>query len=67
MFTGLTLQDFDNVYGKDIIKRYVKHEIKRLSYKRKEKIKRERKYGAGRSFKLDIRDRFLMLLVYYRL
>jgi hypothetical protein len=66
-FTGLTVQDFDNIYNKDIIKRYVKHEIKRLSCKRKEKIKRERKYGAYRSFKLDIRDRFLMLLVYYRL
>ena len=38
--------------------------IKRLS-KRKEN--RERKFGAGRPFKLDTRDRFLMLLVYYRL
>jgi hypothetical protein len=29
---------------------------------------RERKSGAvGRSFKLDVKDRFLMLLVYYRL
>ena len=33
----------------------------------KEKTERERKYGAGRPFKLDTRDRFLMLLVYYRL
>ena len=24
-------------------------------------------YGAGRPFKLDVKDRFLMLLVYYRL
>jgi hypothetical protein len=62
-FTGLTLQEFDNIYDKDIAKRYVKHEIKRFSCKRKEN--RERKYGAGRSFKLYIRDRFLMLLVYY--
>ena len=30
--------------------------------------KRERKAGAvGRPFKLDIKNRFLMLLVYYRL
>jgi hypothetical protein len=44
-----------------------KHEIQRLS-KRKGGKNRERKFGAvGRSFKLDIRDRFLMLLVYYRL
>ena len=31
-----------------------------------EKTEKE-EYGAGRHFKLDIRDRFLMLLVYYRL
>jgi len=48
-----------------IITRYEKHEIKRLSYKRKENIKR--KFGAGRHFKLDLKDRFVMLLVYYRL
>ena len=29
----------------------------------KEKIEKERKFGAGRHFKLDTRDRFLMLLV----
>ena len=63
-FTGLTVQEFDNIYKKEIAKRYEKHEIKRLS-KRKEN--RERRYGAGRPFKLDTRDRFLMLLVYYRL
>ncbi len=34
-------------------------------YHTKEKRERKRKYGAGRPFKLDIRDRFLMLLVYY--
>ncbi len=38
--------------------------ILRLS-KRKED--RERKVGAGRPFKLDLENRFLMLLVYYRL
>ena len=32
----------------------------------KEKI-RKREIGAGRPFKLDIKDRFLMLFVYYRL
>jgi hypothetical protein len=36
-----------------------------LSSKRKDV--RERKAGAGRPFKLDVKNRFLMLLVYYRL
>ena len=62
-FTGLTLKEFDDIYKKEIAKRYHKHEIKRLS-KRKD---REREIGAGRHFKLDIKNRFLMLLVYYRL
>ncbi len=65
-FTGLTVQEFDDIYNKEIVKRYVKHEIQRLSCKRKEN--RKRKYGAiGRPFKFDIENRFLMLLVYYRL
>ena len=62
-FTGLTVKEFDDIYKKEISKKYNKHEIKRLS-KRKN---RERSTGAGRPFKLDVRDRFLMLLVYYRL
>jgi hypothetical protein len=62
-FTGLTVTEFDDVYGKEIEKRYGKHEIQRLS-KRKE---RERSMGAGRRFKMNIKSRFLMLLVYYRL
>ena len=33
----------------------------------KRKENRERGIGAGRHFKLDIKNRFLMLLVYYRL
>ncbi len=39
--------------------------LQRLSAKRKDD--RERKHGAGRPFKLDVKNRFLMLLVYYRL
>ena len=61
-FTGFTVQEFDEIYD-EITKRYVKHEIQRLS-KRKD---REREIGAGRHFKLNKRDRFVMLLVYYRL
>jgi hypothetical protein len=64
-FTGLTVVEFDNIYEKEITKRYDKHEIQRLSSKRKDI--RERSTGAGRPFKLDIKNRFLMLLVYYRL
>ena len=57
------MQEFDDIYDKEIIKKYHKHENKRLS-KRKD---RERATGAGRPFKLDVKNRFLMILVYYRL
>jgi len=57
------VQEFDNIYDKEITKRYHDYELKRLS-KRKN---RKRSIGAGRPFKLDVKDRFLMLLVYYRL
>ncbi len=63
-FTGLTVKEFDDIYDKEIAKRYERHEIKRLSTKRKD---RERELGAGKHFKLDVKTRFLMLLVYYRL
>jgi hypothetical protein len=63
--TGLTISEFDDIYDKEIAKKYEKHEIKRLSYKRKDNKKR--KFGAGRHFKLDVKNRFVMLLVYYRL
>lgn len=43
-FTGLTVQEFDNIYKKEIAKRYVKHELERLS-KRKN---RDLSIGAGR-------------------
>ncbi len=59
------MQEFDDIYEKKVTKRYTKHEIQRLSSKRKKD--RERKAGAGRPFKLDVKNRFLMLLVYYRL
>jgi hypothetical protein len=62
-FTDLTVKEFDEIYKKEIATRYHKHEIKRLSNRKN----REREIGAGRHFKLDTRDRFLMLLVYYRL
>src|SRR6478672_5910815 len=63
-FTGLTVQEFDDIYDKEIAKRYDKYEIQRLSKRNKD---RERNIGAGRPFKLDLKNRFLMLLIYYRL
>jgi hypothetical protein len=62
-FTGLTIQQFDDIYDKEIIKRYDKYEIQRLSKRRD----RKRNIGAGRPFKLDVKDRFLIVLIYYRL
>jgi hypothetical protein len=63
-FTGLSVEEFDDIYNKEITKKYDKYEVQRLSTKRKD---REREIGAGRYFKLDVKDRFIMLLVYYRL
>jgi len=62
-FTGLELSEFDSIC-QEVESKYPEYEIKRLS-KRKEK--RTRSIGAGRHFKLTVRDRFLMLLVYYKL
>ena len=61
-FTDLSVKQFDNVL-KVIESKYSSHEIKRLSYKRN----RERAIGAGRRFKLVMKDRVIMVLVYYRL
>ncbi len=61
-FTGLSVKQFDDIY-KVIESKYEKYEIKRLSYKRN----RERDIGAGRRFKLLVKDRVIMVLVYYRL
>ncbi len=61
-FTRLPVQQFDNVY-REIESKYPKHEIKRFSYKRN----RERDVGAGRRFKLAVKDRVIMVLVYYRM
>ena len=60
-FTGLQLSEFDSIYN-EIESKYPKYEIKRLS-----KQKRTRSIGAGRHFKHSVKDRFLMLLVYYKL
>ena len=61
-FTGLSVKQFDDIY-KEIESKYEKYEIKRLSSRRN----RERDIGGGRRFKLVIKDRVIMVLVYYRL
>ena len=61
-FTGLYISEFD-VISREIESRYEEHERKRLSKRR-----RQRDVGAGRPFKLKVKERFfLMLLIYYRL
>ncbi|CAN5721079.1 hypothetical protein BH23THE1_BH23THE1_08330 [soil metagenome] len=62
-FTGLSVKQFDDIF-REIESRYDKYEIKRLSSR---KERRERAVGAGRHFKLIVKDRVIMVLVYYRL
>ena len=62
-FTGLELSEFDSIC-KEVESKYPEYEIKRLS---KIKENRTRSIGAGRPFKHSIKDRFLILLVYYKL
>jgi hypothetical protein len=64
-YTGLSVEQFDDIF-KEIESRYDKYEIKRLLSSRKDN-RRVRAVGAGRGFKLDIRDRVIMVLVYYKL
>jgi len=61
-FTGLTVSEFDSIYI-GIESKYNEHERRRRLSNRK---KRQRDVGAGRPFKL-VKERFLMLLIYYRL
>ena len=57
----VTRQQFD-VILKDVRKNYRITEKKRLS-----QDTRQRNIGAGRKFDLDVKDRLVMLLVYYRM
>ena len=59
------MQEFDEIYDKEITKRYHDYELKRLS-KRKDR-KRDSGAVGDRPFKLNVKDRCIMLLVYYRL
>lgn len=55
------MAEFDSLC-KDIGRRYKMYENKRLSAK-----KRERKEGGVRLFKIQLQNRLLMLLIYYRM
>jgi hypothetical protein len=61
-FTGLTVSEF-NFVCKEIEYNYEEHERRRLISRKK----RIRDVGAGRPFKLKVKERFVMFLVYYRL
>jgi hypothetical protein len=60
-FTGLEISEFDSPYKKVRV-RYEDSEKERLA-----RPDREREMGGGGKFKLELRDRLLMLLVYYPL
>ena len=60
-FTGVTRQQFD-VILRDVRKQHHITEQSRLSQR-----KRQRDIGAGHPFDLDVKDRLVMLLVYYRM
>ena len=59
-FAGLEVSEFDSIYA-EVEPRYEEYERKRLS-----RGDRKNDIGAGHPFKLSLRDRLLMLLVYYR-
>ena len=66
-FTGVTVSEFESICN-EIEHNYEEHERRRLlSRTMTTKKKRIRDIGAGRPFKLKVKERFVMLLVYYRL
>jgi|SRR3972149_1148687 len=60
-FTGLEVSEFDSLYG------MVKPDYEESERARLSRSDRKRTIGGGGKFKLSLRDRLLMLLVYYRL
>jgi hypothetical protein len=59
--TGLEVSEFDSIHAQATAK-YREYEARRLG-----RADRKRKVGAGFPFKLPLKERLLMLLVYYRL
>ena len=67
-FTGVTVSEFESICN-EIEHNYEEYERRRLLSRmmtKKKKKKRIRDIGAGRPFKLKVKERFVMLLVYYR-
>jgi hypothetical protein len=60
-FFGVTVAEFDETYHK-LCPVWAEHEIKRLSQR-----KRQRAVGGGSDYKLDLRDRLLMTLMWLKL
>ena len=60
-FTGLDVSEFDSVY------KNVKLKVEEFEERRLSRETRERDIGAGHPFKLSLKDRILMLIMYYRL
>ena len=54
-FTGLEISEFNEIYT-EIESKYNEHKRKRLS-----RTKRERKVGAGRPFKLKVKERLFLI------
>ena len=59
--TGLETKEFNTIYNK-INHNYKEYEIQRLN-----RADRKHQIGAGHPFKLNLQDRLLMFLIYYRL
>lgn len=59
--TGISIDKYNEIYQK-LKPLYEQYNKKRLSHE-----SRKRKIGGGSQFKLDLDDRLLMLLMYYRL
>lgn len=59
--TGVEVSEFNKIYA-NVQAKYLEYEQKRLS-----RENRKRKVGAGHPFKLQLQERLLMLLIYYRL
>lgn len=60
-FTGLDVSEFDSVYEN------VRLKIEEFEERRLSREDRARDIGAGHPFKLTLKDRLLMLFMYYRL
>src|SRR4030043_154949 len=60
-FSGLQLQEFETLNSK-IEEKYLAYEQKRLA-----REDRKRAVGAGHPFTLTLKDRLLMLLLYYHM